>query len=150
MTLLTKTYLTLAVIVSCTQIAFGGPESLSKKDIPKISVYGHTGQDPVYKSTIGKPGGKWDSPLLDPSSLGDFSVISIIEDDVLKKEDWIASQTDSTSSLSSEFTIPQLGEFSNPQVDDRYKGIGGGGTVSAPSAIPLLLIGLASSRRRRA
>ncbi len=150
MTLFKTTFFTIVAILGCTHIAVAGPASLSKKDVPKITVFGHTGQDPVYKSTIGKPNSKWDMPTLDPSSLSDLSTISLIELDVLnKKEDWIASQTNSTSSLSTEFTLPQLDAISAARVDDRSKGIGGGGTVPAPSAIPLLLIGLASSVKRR-
>ncbi|MBC8200809.1 MAG: hypothetical protein H8E86_02090 [Planctomycetes bacterium] len=115
----------------------------------KITIYGHTGQDPVYKSTVGKDG------FFIPTKTNPKLKAFVIEDDPFSNS--VINALDIESIGLSQPLEPTDNMLPSPYLNEMHSGFGFswqhtngfGGAIPAPPAFILLISGFLISARRR-
>ncbi len=136
----------------CTTLANGELSDTENSENPiKLTIFGHTGQDPVYKSIIDKPG--FSNPKKKTAFVSKivyqedtFSIVDVL----LDTTDWLPvySVVDNMDITVNELSLTQ---YSNQSYDSEVFGnsMTGHGSLPTPPAFLLLLAGLTAQKRRK-
>jgi hypothetical protein len=149
------TVITLLALV-CTTIARGEIDDTENSENPiKLTIFGHTGQDPVYKSIIGKPGfTKPKKKTAFPRKFVDLEDMFSMDNVLQNTTDWlhVYSPVDNMNITAWNQSLPQYSNhlYSNQLHDSQVFGTSatGNSSLPAPPAFLLLLAGLTVKKRR--
>ncbi len=149
------TVITLLALV-CTTVASGEIDDTENSENPiKLTIFGHTGQDPVYKSITGKPGFTKPKKKTEfPRKFVNLEDMFSMDVFLLDTTGWlhVYSPVDNMNITAWEQSLAQYGNhlYCNNLYDSQVfdTSVTGNSSLPAPPAFLLLLAGLTVKKRR--